>query len=241
MFRKGILLLAAAIVSLTVIAGCGAAGAASEQDVKDAVATGAFQLQLPVKGDPISIMKTTMGDMYIRLLPTEAPKAVENFVTHAKDGYYNGLTFHRVIKDFMIQGGDPTGDGTGGESIWGAPFEDEFTAKAFNFRGALSMANSGVNTNGSQFFIVQADEKTVGDDVIAQLKEGGWPDEAVKGYDAVGGDYKLDQKYTVFGQVYQGLDVLDKIASVKTVKPGEDDKPVVDVKIDSITITTYGS
>jgi peptidyl-prolyl cis-trans isomerase B (cyclophilin B) len=170
MFGKGMLMLAAALLSLTVMAGCGAAGAASEQDVKDAVATGAFQLQMPVKGDPIAIMKTSMGDMYIRLLTTEAPKAVENFVTHAKNGYYDGLIFHRVIKDFMIQGGDPTGDGTGGESIWGAPFEDEFTARAFNFRGALSMANAGPNTNGSQFFVVQADEKTISKEEIDQLK-----------------------------------------------------------------------
>ena len=241
MFRKGILLLAAALVSLTVMAGCGATGAGSEQDVKDAVATGAFQLQLPVKGDPIAIMKTSLGNMYIRLLPSEAPKAVENFVTHAKNGYYDGLIIHRVIKDFMIQGGDPKGDGTGGESIWGAPFEDEFTARAFNFRGALSMANAGANTNGSQFFIVQADEKKVTDEDVAQLKAGGWPEEAVKGYDAVGGYFSLDQKHTVFGQVYRGLDVLDKIAGVKTVNPGKNDKPVDDVKIISITITTFGS
>ncbi len=238
MFGKRVLLLAAVLLSLAILAGCG--GTVSEQDVKDAIATGVFQLQLPAKGDSIAIMKTSMGEMHIRLLPTEAPKAVENFMTHAKNGYFDGLTFHRVIKDFMIQGGDPIGDGSGGESIWGAPFEDEFTARAFNFRGALCMANSGVNTNGSQFFIVQADEKTVGDDVVAQLKEGGWPEDAEKGYDAVGGTYHLDQKHTVFGQVYQGFDVLDKIAAVKTLNPGEQDKPVVDVKIESITITAYG-
>lgn len=241
MFGKGMLLLAAVMLSLTVMAGCGAAGTASEQDVKDAVATGVFQLQLPVRGDPIAIMKTSLGDMYIRLLPTEAPKAVENFVTHAKNGYYDGLIFHRVIKDFMIQGGDPKGDGTGGESIWGAPFEDEFTARAFNFRGSLSMANAGANTNGSQFFIVQADEKTLGKEEIDQLKAGGWPEEALKGYAAVGGYPSLDQKHTVFGQVYRGLDVLDKIAGVKTVSPRENDKPVVDVKILSVTITNFGS
>ncbi len=240
MFRKGISLLAAGLVSLTILAGCGASGAAMEQDEKDAVATGTWQLQLPVKGDQIAIMKTTMGDVYIRMLPTEAPKAVENFVTHAKAGYYDGLLFHRVIKDFMIQGGDPSGNGTGGESIWKTPFEDEFTTKAFNFRGALSMANSGANTNGSQFFIVQADEKTVPDDIIEQLKTGGWPEEAVKGYDAVGGTYHLDQKHTVFGQMYRGYDVLDKIANVKTsTEEATQDKPLEDVKIKSIEITTY--
>ena len=105
---------------------------------------------------PIAEIETNAGVIKIRLFPDDAPKAVENFVTHAKEGYYDGLTFHRVINDFMIQGGDPTGTGMGGESIWGAPFEDEFSDYAYNFRGALSMANAGANTNGSQFFIVQA-------------------------------------------------------------------------------------
>ena len=81
---------------------------------------------------------------------------MENFLTHAENGYYDGMIFHRVIQDFMIQGGDPTGTGMGGESIYGAEFEDEFSMNLFNLRGALSMANAGPNTNGSQFFIVQA-------------------------------------------------------------------------------------
>ena len=100
-----------------------------------------------------------MGDITVRFFKDEAPKAVENFITHAKEGYYDGLTFHRVINDFMIQGGDPKGDGTGGESIWGTKFEDEFSDNLHNFRGALSMANAGTNTNGSQFFIVQSSQK----------------------------------------------------------------------------------
>lgn len=114
-----------------------------------------FQLDAPESGEEIAIMHTNHGDIYIRFFPEAAPKAVENFKTHAKNGYYNGLTFHRVIKDFMIQGGDPKGDGTGGESIWGEAFEDEFDQKLLNLRGSLVMANSGVNTNGSQFFINQ--------------------------------------------------------------------------------------
>ena len=105
---------------------------------------------------PVVTMKTSMGDIELMLFPEEAPKAVENFLTHAKNGYYDGLTFHRVIKDFMIQGGDPDGTGTGGESIWGTPFEDEFSDNLYNFTGSLSMANAGPVSNGSQFFIVQA-------------------------------------------------------------------------------------
>ncbi|MEG1875584.1 MAG: peptidylprolyl isomerase [Angelakisella sp.] len=101
-------------------------------------------------------MKTSKGEITLALYPEQAPKAVENFLTHAKKGYYDGLTFHRVLNDFMIQGGDPDGTGMGGKSIWDAPFEDEFSDNLHNFRGALSMANSGTDTNGSQFFIVQA-------------------------------------------------------------------------------------
>ena len=113
-----------------------------------------LQLSKPEKGDIVAIMHTTMGDIKIKLFGDKTPKTFENFITHAKNGYYDGLIFHRVIKDFMIQGGDPMGTGIGGESIWGIKFEDEFTPELHNLRGALSMANSGPNTNGSQFFIV---------------------------------------------------------------------------------------
>ncbi len=115
-----------------------------------------FQLNKPAVGERVAIMHTSMGDIHIRLFPEAAPKAVENFTSLAKGGYYDGLTFHRVIKDFMIQGGDPKGDGTGGESIWGDSFADEFHGKLLNLCGSLAMANSGPDSNGSQFFINQA-------------------------------------------------------------------------------------
>ena len=108
-----------------------------------------YQLEKPKVGDTVAIMETSEGTIKIRFFPEAAPKAVENFVTHAKDGYYNGLTFHRVIKDFMIQGGDPLGNGTGGESIYGKSFEDEFSNKLFNIRGSLSMANSVLILTGA--------------------------------------------------------------------------------------------
>ncbi|MDP4120214.1 MAG: peptidylprolyl isomerase [Bacillota bacterium] len=126
-------------------------------DTKDAVG---YQLNTPKKGDQIAIMHTGYGDITLRFFPEAAPKAVENFITHAKNGYYNGLDFHRVVSGFMIQGGDPKGDGTGGESIWKTPFADEFSTKLYNIRGAVAMANSGSNTNGSQFFIDQGDKST---------------------------------------------------------------------------------
>lgn len=114
------------------------------------------QLRQPAAGDTVATIKTNMGDIKVVLFPDAAPKAVENFTTHAENGYYDGVIFHRVIPDFMIQGGDPLGKGIGGESIWGKPFKDEFSRDYHNLRGALCMANAGPNTNGSQFFIVQA-------------------------------------------------------------------------------------
>ena len=114
------------------------------------------QLRQPAAGDTVATIKTNKGDIKVVLFPDAAPKAVENFTTHADNGYYDGVIFHRVIPDFMIQGGDPLGKGIGGESIWGRPFKDEFSRDYHNLRGALCMANAGPNTNGSQFFIVQA-------------------------------------------------------------------------------------
>ncbi len=194
------------------------------------------QTALPVSGDTVAIMHTNMGDISIKLFPEEAPKTVENFTTHAKNGYYNGLIFHRVIKDFMIQGGDPTGTGMGGESIWGSPFKDEFHPSLHNLCGALSMANAGPGTNGSQFFIVQAD--SVPANMLGQMKQLGedsFPADIIEDYEKLGGTPWLDFRHSVFGQVYQGMDVVDKIANVKTAAQ---DKPVESVVINSIEIKT---
>lgn len=252
------------------------------------------QFEEPKAGEEIAVIKTSMGDITVRFFKEEAPKAVENFLTHAKEGYYNGLSFHRVVSDFMIQGGDPKGDGTGGESIWGEPFEDEFSPNLYNFRGALSMANSGTNSNGSQFFIVQASSKPSSaeeEDAVLQniyfnklvadanarlfakfsgekdVKEeefnaeadkenaaiqaavkAGVPEEAkayyqaaVDKYKEVGGTPHLDNKHTVFGQVIEGMDIVDKIAAVET-KGGtgnDKDQPKEDVIIQSIEVQSY--
>lgn len=195
-----------------------------------------IQTNAPEKGGQIAILKTNMGDIKVKLFPEYAPKAVENFVTHAKNGYYDGLIFHRVIKDFMIQGGDPEGTGTGGESIWGGSFKDEFTKELHNLKGALSMANAGPDTNGSQFFIVQASK--VSDDMIEQMQsapEDLFPSEFVKEYEELGGTPWLDFKHTVFGQVFEGMDTVDKIADVKV--DYFQNKPLTDVIINTIEIT----
>lgn len=179
-------------------------------------------------------LSTSMGKINIKLFPEIAPKAVENFLTHAKEGYYNGLTFHRVINEFMIQGGDPKGDGTGGESIWGDPFENEPSNQLYHIRGALAMANTGqkdesgdsVPSNGSQFFIVQ-NNKDVSDGLLFD----DYPTGIIDAYKK-GGVPSLDGDYTVFGQVISGMDVVDKIAAVETVN----EKPTTNVTIDTVTV-----
>jgi cyclophilin family peptidyl-prolyl cis-trans isomerase len=157
-----------------------------------------------------AVIHTSMGDITVQLFAKDAPKAVNNFVFLSKDKFYDGLTFHRVIKDFMIQTGDPLGNGTGGP---GYTFEDELENGHKYEVGVVAMANAGANTNGSQFFI------------------GSGPDvEGLKNY----------PNYTIFGKVTKGLDVVQKIASVK-VKPNpitkEASMPVQPVTIKSITIT----
>ncbi|MGT2736926.1 Cof-type HAD-IIB family hydrolase [Streptococcus orisratti] len=181
---------------------------------------------------PVATIKTNHGDMKIKLFPDHASKTVANFVALAKDGYYDGIIFHRIIQDFMIQGGDPTGTGMGGQSIYGDSFEDEFSEELYNVRGALSMANAGPNTNGSQFFIVQNSKIPYAQ---KELERGGWPAPIAELYAAKGGTPHLDRRHTVFGQLMDeaSYKVLDEIAAVET---GAQDKPVEDVIIETIEV-----
>lgn len=161
-------------------------------------------------GKQIGVVETTMGTFEIELFTEEAPKTVENFVRLAEKKYYNGIIFHRVLKGFVIQGGDPTGSGRGGKSIYGKHFEDELDPNTPSYKegykhGVVAMANMGPNTNGSQFFVM--------------LKDAPW----------------MENKYTIFGKVIKGLDVVDKIGEVE-ITPGTDGKPKVDVKMKSVTI-----
>jgi len=140
----------------------------------------------------VAVIKTNMGTIEIELYADQTPKTVENFVGLAKKDYYNGIIFHRVIPNFMIQGGDPTGTGRGGESLWGKPFEDEIVSSlVFDEPGILAMANSGPNTNGSQFFITVAATT--------------W----------------LNGNHTIFGKVIEGMDIVYEISKVPTSKPGD--------------------
>ncbi len=188
------------------------------------------------KGDTIVTMNTNCGSIKFLMFPEVAPKAVENFTTHAQNGYYNGIIFHRVIEGFMIQGGDPNGTGIGGESIWGKPFADEFSPEAHNFRGALSMANAGPGTNGSQFFIVQAGPVEKRMFPMLERQYGvKLDDETKEKYATLGGTPWLDNHHTVFGQVIAGMDVVDMIASQPV---GFQDKPVNNIVIESMTVET---
>lgn len=245
-FRRGKAVLAALGAVAVILTGCSSKATVFDQNdpennkkIKEADVKMEKMFEAPKSGDQVATIHTTMGDIKVVFFPDEAPKAVENFLTHAKEGYYDGIIFHRVIDGFMIQGGDPTGTGRGGESIYkdsdGNPtsFEDEFSLNLWNFRGALSMANAGANTNSSQFFIVQA--KTVSSSLIQQMKQINWPEKVIAKYQEVGGTPWLDGKHTVFGFVYEGMDVVDAISAVPV---DGSDKPVEDVVIKSIDVET---
>lgn len=189
------------------------------------------QLHLEDRQTNQATIQTNMGEIDLVLFEDQAPKTVKNFIALAKKGYYDGGIFHRVIPNFMIQAGDPTGSGMGGESIYGHPFEDEFSMEVFNLKGALSMANSGPNTNGSQFFIVTNDQ--VPKEMLGQLKGAGFPDKIIEAYKDQGGTPWLDHKHTVFGHVTSGLKVAQAISQVSR---NSMDKPLDDVVIDSIEI-----
>lgn len=158
----------------------------------DQVTSKETQTKKESKEMTVAVIKTNMGTIEIELFADQTPKTVENFVGLADSGYYNGVIFHRVIANFMIQGGDPTGTGRGGQSIWGKKFEDEIVPSlVFDQPGILAMANSGPNTNGSQFFIT-----------------------------VVPTDW-LNGNHTIFGQVVEGMDVVYAISKVPTSKPGD--------------------
>lgn len=190
------------------------------------------QLHLDKQTGTTATIKTNKGDITLQLFDKLAPKTVKNFVELAQGGYYDGVIFHRVIPNFMIQGGDPTGTGRGGKSIYGEQFEDEFSDQLFNLRGALSMANAGPNTNGSQFFIVTMDE--VPAQMVGQLEAAGFPAEIIDAYKERGGTPWLDNKHTVFGQLIAGEDVAQ---AIQNVKRDAADKPLEDVTIETIDIS----
>lgn len=227
----------------------------------------------PEEGQQIATIHVKdYGDIKIMLFPEVAPKAVENFTTHAENGYYDGVKFHRVIADFMAQTGDPNGDGTGGESIWGTGFGIEVDKSLRHYTGAVACAQtSQPNSIGSQFYLVDAPSPGT----VEEMKEANasyqeqvealkkqYPDQAdaidemygtlpyptdeevLKNYAELGGAPWLDDQYTVFGQIYEGLDVLDQIMNAPRDPSIVDDSgntyvPSPDIIIETITVGVY--
>jgi len=169
----------------------------------------AHQLEKPKTGETIATMTTNMGVIKIKFFEKQAPNTVKNFTEHSKKGFYNGLTFHRVIPDFMIQGGDPDGNGTGGKTWDDKILLDEFSDDLSHLPGTLSMANAGPNTGSSQFFIVQSPT----------------------------GTSFLDGRHAVFGQVYEGMDIVNKIVNVKR---NANDMPLEPVIIEKVEMGVAG-
>jgi len=272
---------------LVLISGCGKGSSVlSPEDVKsydqlneitnvkkDDSHSAGYQLDPPEKGDKIAVIKTSMGDICLKLFPENAPKTVQNFIDLANKKKYDGTIFHRVINSFMIQGGDYENfNGSGGKSAKGKTFDDEFCDKLYNLRGSISMANRGKNTNSSQFFINQTRPENTSFDNLERIwqsakpeledaisggtladfinKRGGYcvdpnliPEEVKNLYLENGGNPSLDgafnvvgRGHTVFGQVYEGMDVVDAIANVPK---NASNKPLEDVTVTAIEIKTY--
>lgn len=239
-----------------------------------------FQLDMPQEGETIAIVHTSVGDITLRLFPEQAPKAVTNFINLAKEGKYDNTAFHRVVRDFIIQGGHCGDDenNVNGTSSYGSNFEDEFCDKLFNIRGAVSMANNGTDSNGSQFFINQTDAETFSSEGGWAKLDGMWSEvktqlsnykdsdllsafiqkngnncyntdivsqEIRTLYETYGGNAYLDGAYnavdrghTVFAQVIDGMDVVDKIAVVQV---DDENTPLESIIIESVEITEYSS
>ena len=227
----------------------------------DARTVNLLQLSPLTHGELLLTMHTSMGDIILRFFPTEAPMAVENFLTHAWNGFYDGVTFHRVLEDFMIQGGCPMGTGMGGESIWGGTFGQELSSELRHFRGALAMSQSAMPSSiGSQFYIVQnhslnprsrsefIDFLEMQNDYLQPMQDGStltvgdaFPVAALRYFLENGGTPHLDwhfseNPHTVFGHVVTGMDVVDAIANVRVDANGLPETPVT---INGFTFHTY--
>jgi cyclophilin family peptidyl-prolyl cis-trans isomerase len=253
--------LAAVLTSSFAITGCKGTSTVDSGSVKTEDTNGEAVIknfEMPEIGEKIAVIKVKdYGEIKIKLFAEEAKaaapvpekNAVDNFISLADKDYYNELIFHRVIPNFMIQGGDPKGDGTGGNSTWGGEFDGGLPEGLYHFSGAVAYANSsGTSTDGSQFYIVDtpADKVYYG----GHYDESGTlqyynsfeeakldPPQNVKDkYLEVGGVPLLDGNYTVFGQVFEGLDIVRKIS---TVEVDENDKPLKQVQMESVTIEEY--
>lgn len=266
MIIKKIAALAVSAAVITVLAGCRGESATLDelmgndrtQDTTSAAANEAeiqwlpdveiHNFDMPEIGEKIAVITVKdYGVIKIKLFPEDAPKGVENFVGLAEMNYYDEIIFHRVIQNFMIQGGDPRGDGTGGKSVWGEAFDGETSENLYHFTGAVAYAHPGNSfTNSSQFYIVNTPdgylESTCAEYYSYSSGQYNWPANVVEKYNEVGGVPFLDGGYTVFGQVFEGMDVVRAIAAVETDQDPNSltqDKPLTQVVMESVRIEEY--
>ena len=195
------------------------------------------QVQIPKKGEEIAVITTNMGEIKMNLFPEIAPKAVENFTTLAKEGFYNEMKFSRIEENFLIQTGENK-DYPEGKSIFGDFYEDELDLNYRHITGCVGMAKQEENKNSSHFYIIiqdGIDEEYM--EVMKELNEEGYPKEVVKAYEELGGMPRLDLKFTIFGQVFYGMDTVKEINQL-TVNPVTKE-PMEDIIIKSIEIVNY--
>lgn len=198
------------------------------------------QLCEPAEGAPIAIFETSLGEIRAQLFPDEAPLAVTNFTELAGDGYFDGLSFHRVVEGFVVQSGDATGTGLGGRTIWGRAYPVEYSGAVRHYAGALCAAFSEDEpvSGSSQFYMVAARPGSVDEAQQAALQAAGLPAEALDAYAAQGGLPYLDNTDTVFGQVYEGMEVVDAIAAARTDENG---RPEEEIELIRVTLSTYSA
>ncbi|MFV0413040.1 MAG: peptidylprolyl isomerase [Oscillospiraceae bacterium] len=224
-------------------AGCGTQNPGQGQGgsrTRSAVTSAEAQFAAPAEGDLVAVIETSKGTIAAKLFPGYAPQAVKNFTLLAQRQTYNGTSFHRVIQDFIIQGGDPTGSGTGGESAWGVPFPNEISDKLHHYSGALCMASATgeAGQNQSQFYIVATPQNSVPEAAQQALAAAGVREAVVSAYAEAGGAPYLDNTATVFGQVYLGMDVVDAICASST---NANQSPKTTIEILSVAVQAYAA
>lgn len=239
--KKILCMLLSTVLFAGLFAGCG--GEADGQPKKKAVKrpeieTDYPQLAGPREGDPIAVFDTSLGEIRVVLFPQQAPMAVKNFTGLCEKGYYNNTSFHRAVYGFVVQGGDASGTGHKGSTIWDAPYPPEFSQTLRHFSGALCAATSPKDplSTASQFYFVQSLPKKMDDELRQRMTEAGTDPAVLDLYDEVGGLGYLDYTDTVFGQIYQGMDVVDEIARLET---DENDRPLEEVLVNSVTVSTF--
>lgn len=238
--RTAALILAAAVSAGALLTGC--KGESTTDEALAMVGGTIHNFEMPEPGEKIAVITVKdYGEIKIKLFADAAPKGVENFTGLADMGYYDELIFHRIIPNFMIQGGDPKGNGTGGKSIWGEKFDGGIPEGLYHFSGAVAYANSGsTDTNGSQFYIVNTPEGylqySCEELMASDPSKYSWPQNVIDMYNEKGGVPFLDGGYTVFGQVFEGLDIVRELGNVET---DDNDKPLKQVQMESVKIVEY--